>query len=109
MKMSLIEAEPFIHDVLNVFMCTGFTRDTHQYFMKASPVRPGDYLEFFAQIDLLGSLSTCPGGDCGSSHSSEAASCFPLRVEILRPLSGPPPGWTPPAPSRYSRSHGGDD
>jgi hypothetical protein len=21
-----------IHDVLNVFMCTGFTRDTHQYF-----------------------------------------------------------------------------
>ena len=29
-----------VHDVLNVFMCTGFTRDTHQYFMKASPVRP---------------------------------------------------------------------
>ena len=23
-------------------MCTGFTRDTHQYFMKASPVRPGE-------------------------------------------------------------------
>ena len=22
--------------------------------MKASPVRPGDYLEFFAEIDLLG-------------------------------------------------------
>ena len=34
------EAEAHIHDVLNVFMCTGFTRDTHQYFMKASPVRP---------------------------------------------------------------------
>jgi hypothetical protein len=39
------EAEPLVHDVLNVFMCTGFTRDTGQYFMKASPVRPGDYLE----------------------------------------------------------------
>ncbi len=36
--MSLAEAEPFVHDVLNVFMCTGFTRDTGQYFMKASPV-----------------------------------------------------------------------
>jgi uncharacterized protein YcgI (DUF1989 family) len=25
-------------------MCTGYTRDTHQYFMKASPVRPGDII-----------------------------------------------------------------
>ena len=38
------EVEPAVHDVLNVFMCTGFTRDTGQYFMKASPVRPGDSL-----------------------------------------------------------------
>ena len=28
--MSFGEAEPFVHDVLNVFMCTGFTADTHQ-------------------------------------------------------------------------------
>ena len=41
-----IEAEPHVHDVLNVFMCSGFRRDTHEYFLKASPVRPGDYLEF---------------------------------------------------------------
>jgi hypothetical protein len=44
-------------------MCTGFTRDTHQYFMKAVSVRPGDFLEFSAEIDLLGGPSTCPGGD----------------------------------------------
>ena len=73
--MSLQEAEPYVHDVLNVFMCTGFTRDTGQYFMKASPVRPGDYLEFFAEIDLLGALSACPGGDCSSEHSSDTAAC----------------------------------
>ncbi|MBC7141158.1 MAG: urea carboxylase-associated family protein, partial [Rhodobacteraceae bacterium] len=42
--LPLREAEVHVHDVLNVFMCTGFTRDTGQYFMKASPVRPGDYL-----------------------------------------------------------------
>ena len=65
------EAEMYVHDVLNVFMCTGFTRDTHEYFMKASPVRPGDFIEFFAEIDLLGALSACPGGDCGATHSSE--------------------------------------
>jgi len=48
------EVETLIHDVMNVFMCTGFTHDTHQYFMKASPVRPGDHLEFLAEVDLLG-------------------------------------------------------
>ena len=52
--LSLAEAEIHVHDVLNVFMCTGFTRDTGQYFMKASPVRPGDHITFFAETDLLG-------------------------------------------------------
>ncbi len=66
--LPVAEAEMHVHDVLNVFMATGFTRDTHQYFMKASPVRPGDYIEFFAEIDLTCALSACPGGDCGSSH-----------------------------------------
>ena len=83
--LSFAEAEPFVHDVLNVFMCTGFTADTHQYFMKASPVRPGDYIEFFAEIDLLGGLSACPGGDCSAKHSSDVAACYPLKVEIYRP------------------------
>lgn len=83
--LSFSDAEPHVHDVLNVFMCTGFTKDTHQYFMKASPVRPGDYLEFFAEMDLLGGLSACPGGDCSASHSSDAAACYPLKVEIYRP------------------------
>ena len=84
---SLSEAEPLVHDVLNVFMCTGFTADTHQYFMKASPVRPGDYFEFVAEIDLLGALSACPGGDCGGQHSSDVAVCHPLLVEIYAPAA----------------------
>ena len=104
--LPLAEAERHVHDVLNVFMCTGFTRDTGQYFMKASPVRPGDYLEFIAEIDLLGALSACPGGDCSAEHSSDAAACHPLRIEVLRPAPGALQGWTPAAPSRYDRSHG---
>ncbi|WP_347311157.1 urea carboxylase-associated family protein [Defluviimonas sp. SAOS-178_SWC] len=100
------EAEHHVHDVLNVFMCTGFTRDTGQYFMKASPVRPGDYLEFFAEIDLLGALSACPGGDCSSEHSSDTAACHPLLVEVLRPDSEALSGWQSPARSGYDRSHG---
>lgn len=99
------EAEPHVHDVLNVFMCTGFTRDTGQYFMKASPVRPGDYLEFFAEIDLLGCLSACPGGDCSSKHSSDEARCYPLLVEIYSPARTPA-GWQAPKVNAYDRSHG---
>ncbi|MEM6825140.1 MAG: DUF1989 domain-containing protein [Pseudomonadota bacterium] len=100
------EAEMNVHDVLNVFMCTGFTRDTGQYFMKASPVRPGDYLEFFAEIDLLGALSACPGGDCSASHSSDAASCFPLLVEVFEAPKGALEGWIAPARNSYDQSHG---
>ena len=53
--------------------------------MKASPVRPGDFLEFFAEIDLLGGLSACPGGDCSAEHSSDVAQCHPLLVEVFAP------------------------
>ena len=94
------EAEPHVHDVLNVFMCTGFTREEGRYFMKASPARPGDYLEFFAEIDLLGALSACPGGDCSAEHSSDAAACHPLLVEIYAPPA-PPAGWRPPERNGY--------
>ena len=105
-NMPLSEAELHVHDVLNVFMCTGFTRDTHQYFMKASPVRPGDFIEFFAEIDLLAALSACPGGDCGASHSDDVATCHPLKVEIYRPKDGALADWRSPPPNAYSRSHG---
>ena len=102
--LSLHAAEQHVHDVLNVFMCTGFTRDTGQYFMKASPVRPGDYIEFFAEVDLLGALSACPGGDCIAEHSSDAAPCYPLQVDVFH---GPAPkDWTAPMQNGYDRTHG---
>jgi uncharacterized protein len=104
--LALRDAERYVHDVLNVFMCTGFTRDTHRYFMKASPVRPGDFIEFFAEIDLLGALSACPGGDCSSTHSSDAARCYPLKVEIYQPSEGALAAWRAPERSRYSQAHG---
>ncbi len=100
--LSLLQAEPMIHDVLNVFMCTGLTRDSGRYFMKASPVRPGDYIEFFAEIDLLGLLSACPGGDCGAEHSSDTAHCHPLIVETFGAVSD----WQGPSRNPYDRSHG---
>lgn len=104
--MPVREAEMHVHDVLNVFMCTGFTRHTHQYFMKASPVRPGDFIEFLAEIDLLGALSACPGGDCGATHSSDTAACFPLKVEIYQPAERSLTAWPSPNTGGYPRTHG---
>ena len=101
------EIEPYIHDVLNVFMCTGLSRDTGQYFMKASPVRPGDYLEFFAEIDLLGGLSACPGGDCSAEHSSDVAACLPFYLSRCSPCRRHIGGWAPPHTKNiYDRTHG---
>jgi hypothetical protein len=104
--ITLAQAEPLIHDVLNVFMCTGFTRDTGQYFMKASPVRPGDSIEVFAEIDLLAVLSACPGGDCSAQHSSDMATCHPLVMEVWQPQAGALDGWRSPPVNGYDRSHG---
>ena len=80
---------------MNIFMCSGYTRDTHLYFMKASSVRPGDFIEFVAEIDLLVALSACPGGDCGASHSDDSAKCYPLKVEVHRPRESALAGCSP--------------
>ena len=104
--MLLNDAEQHVHDVLNVFMCTGFTQDTGQYFMKASPARPGDYLEFYAEIDLLVGLSACPGGDCSAEHSSDTAQCYPLLIEVWDIGEENRRSLREPARNGYDRSHG---
>lgn len=77
-----------VHDVLNVFQCTGLNNED-KYFMKASPTKVGDYLEFFAEIDVLCAMSCCPGGDLsidlwGEDRRDPLETCNPLRIEIYR-------------------------
>lgn len=67
--------------------------------MKASPVRLGDYIEFLAEIDLLGAFSTCKGGDCRSEHSSVTVACYTLNVEIHRHDPKALVGWATAVPS----------
>jgi uncharacterized protein len=103
-------SEEHVHDVLNVFMCTGFTRDTHQYFTKPSPVQVGDYLEFLAETDLRVAASTCPQGDvslaCGAGGEPLV---YPLTVQVYEIIDTDllkNAGWEPSQKSQYSRSHG---
>jgi len=101
--------ESQVHDVLNVFMCTGFTKDKHQYFTKPSPVQVGDYIEFLAETDLRVAASTCPQGDvsvaCGSN---DEPTTFPLTVQVYELPDDflKNRGWKPSEPSGYNGTHG---
>ncbi|MBD3895752.1 DUF1989 domain-containing protein [Halomonas sp. ML-15] len=99
-----------VHDVLNVFQCTGLN-DDDQYFMKACPAREGDYIEFFAEIDLLCALSCCPGGDLsldlwGPDAKDPLSTCQPIGVEVFRLAPERLSGWAPPNYAPYRGGHG---
>ncbi|GGE71680.1 urea carboxylase-associated family protein [Nesterenkonia cremea] len=108
-----------VHDVLNVFQFAGLN-ENREYFMDSCPARPAaegrqaDHFEFFAEIDLLCALSTCPGGDL-SVHmwGPEAAStqeqlehCHPLRVEVFSVEEQVLLSWESPAPAAYQGKDG---
>jgi uncharacterized protein YcgI (DUF1989 family) len=99
-----------IHDVLNVFQCTGLNR-ADKYFMRASPAKKGDNLEFFAEIDLLCALSTCPGGDLsvplwGPDAQDPITVCRPLGVEVHALDPALLTAWKPPEVAAYKGAHG---
>ena len=99
-----------VHDVLNVFQVTGLNEED-RYYNKACPARRGDHFEFFAEIDVLCALSTCPGGDLsirqwGPESRDPLETCRPLAVEIRRPAPETLAGWSSPAPSPYAGRHG---
>ncbi|MDN6400733.1 MAG: urea carboxylase-associated family protein [Brachybacterium sp.] len=79
-----------VHDVLNVFQFAGLNAD-REYFMDTCPARPGDQFEFFAEVDLLCALSTCPGGGLSvhmwgpdaASTEEQLEHCHPLAVEVF--------------------------
>jgi len=110
--------ESDVHDVLNVFQSTGLN-SKDQYFMKTCPAVKGSFFEFFAEIDLLCALSTCPGGDLskpmwgpdvpvGVDPSLEC--CRPLKIEVYRLVDKTTvlAGWASPkiAVDAYRGAHG---
>ena len=103
-------SEADIHDVLNIFQVTGLTEDD-RYFVKPSPAKKGDFFEFFAEIDLLCAISTCPHGDLsvaawGPETADPISTCRPLGVEVYQPAQELLEGWEPRPPSDYSGVHG---
>jgi uncharacterized protein len=100
-----------VHDVLNIFQVTGLTRDTDRYFMKPSPAVKGDFFEFFAEIDMLCAISTCPGGDLSiplwePGASDPVSVCRPLGIEVYQPDAELLTGWESPPVASYKGLHG---
>ena len=94
-----------VHDVLNVFQVTGLDPVHEIYFFEPSPAKQGDFLELFAEIDLLCALSTCPSGDLsvwigGDAPRDPAATCKSIGVEVYQVEADLLAGWRPPEPVR---------
>ncbi|KAL0581426.1 hypothetical protein V5O48_000580 [Marasmius crinis-equi] len=116
-KFGLAEAD--VHDVLNLFQVTGLD-EKGRYFMEASPAKKGDYIEFFAEQDLLMALSTCPGGDLSTWGWGEGGEgeegvkksmvdcCRPLKVEVFKIENEEQvlKDWSEPKPPNYRGRHG---
>jgi len=103
-----------VHDVLNVFQCTGLNAED-KYFMKASPATKETYIEFFAEQPLLAALSTCPGGDLSLRMWGEGipegddpalACCRPLKVEVFKLPESVLNNWKPWVGETYKGDHG---
>jgi uncharacterized protein YcgI (DUF1989 family) len=121
-------AESDVHDVLNVFQVTGLDAQG-RYFMEASPATEESFVTFFAELDLLCALSTCPGGDLSAWgwHQAEEekksgvdgdaettrdmkSTCRPIRVEVWEIEEGVRKevlkDWKMPEKSGYRGMHG---
>jgi uncharacterized protein YcgI (DUF1989 family) len=92
-----------VHDVINIFQVTGLDSMHEMYFMEPSPAKKGDFIEFFAEIDLLCAISVCPSGDLsvwgwGEGAGDPEPTCKPIGVEVYDVDAELLKGWSEPQP-----------
>ena len=85
-RVNFLQAiEPFglseEHLLENIDVFTQFIIDpvTGKFSGARTDTKPGDYIEFYAEIDLLVAVSVCPAGDYSQAASKAV---LPLGVEI---------------------------
>lgn len=102
--------EQDVHDVLNVFQVTGLD-DNGLYWIKGCGAKPGDYIEFLADTDLLCAVSACPGGDMsgppwGMREIQGPAPRGPLGIDVYSIDASLLAGWSPSTVTPYQGNHG---
>jgi uncharacterized protein YcgI (DUF1989 family) len=87
-----------IHDNLNLYMKTAMDPMTGQHLNVKSDATAGDYIQFFAETDLLVVISLCPYGDGAivpADWATTPIQCRPVAVETadstVKPLGWPLP------------------
>lgn len=71
-----------VHDNLNLFQKSRVDFATGHYVTEGSDARPGDYVDFYAEIDIVMAISTCPLGSGARPAESGQCDPKPLRVEV---------------------------
>jgi uncharacterized protein len=106
-----------VHDVINLFQVTGLDAEG-RYFMESCPAQKEDYIELFAEQELLMALSTCPGGDLstwgwGEGNNAQEGKgrmlecCRPLQVDVFKLADKTIlDKWSEPEIPRYVGRHG---
>jgi uncharacterized protein YcgI (DUF1989 family) len=103
--------ESDVHDVLNVFQVTGLDSQG-RYFMEHSPATKESFMDWFAEMELLCALSTCPGGDLSKWGWAEEgdpmkSTCRGIRVEVWEIRDKEVlEGWKGSEVSGYKGGHG---
>jgi uncharacterized protein YcgI (DUF1989 family) len=92
----------YVHDNLNVFQKTRIDVQTSRYVSEASDAKPGDYVEFFAEMDVLVAVSACPGGSLRYPAETGRSDTKPLLVKIFET-------GVEPRPFSYVPSHASGD
>ena len=99
-RAALLDAiEPFglkaadLRENIDVFTRFEFEPDTARIYTARTAAAAGDYIEFYAEIDLLVAVSSCPAGDMTSIQSDDV---LPLGIEVYETNIAPRefPGWT---------------
>ena len=108
---SIVAASQVCASLQTGLVCVAGLNEQDKYFMKACPAKKGDYFEFFAEIDILAALSTCPGGDLsvplwGPNARDPLEVCRPLGVEVYKVHADALQGWQPPVKAKYAGGHG---
>lgn len=80
-----------LHDNLNLFQKIGYDSKTGRGFMEPSDAKKGDYVEFFAEIDVLVALTICPSGSGRLPDDHPTQDRTPLGLTVFETGRRPPP------------------
>ena len=73
-----------LHDNVNVHQKISLADPVRGgMYLAASTARAGDYVEFYAEMDLIVAVSTCPLGDGTVDPTGDLEQVRPLRIEVL--------------------------